>query len=141
LNIANEIQSGLSHDFVVPQVWTNNAFILGHGTMEDLEARITSADFGAVVCTPDDRVINDARAVDNYAPRDNVILELGMCLGALGRNRTFVILPRGDDLKLPTDLLGITPVDYTADDPTNLIAHLGPVSTAIRRVVQKLGPR
>jgi predicted nucleotide-binding protein len=78
LAVANEIQSGLSHDDFVVQVWTNNVFIPGHGTMEDLERRIQTLDFGVIVCTPDDTVINESRQINQAAPRDNVILELGM---------------------------------------------------------------
>lgn len=141
LKVAEQIQAGLSHAYVVPQIWTNNVFVPGHGTMEDLEARITTADFGVLVCTPDDRVINEKREVDELAPRDNVILELGMCLGALGRYRTMLVKPRMRDLKIPTDMLGITPIDFTADDPANLAAHIGPVCTAIKAVVEKLGTR
>ena len=142
--IADEIQVGLSHDYVVPQVWTNNVFIPGHGTMEDLEERISTADFGVLVCTPDDKVINEDRGVDTHAPRDNVILELGMCLGAfapLGRHRSLVVKPRTKQLKIPTDLLGITPIDYVDDDSANISAHIGSVCTQIRKVVENLGSR
>lgn len=141
LTVANEIQLGLSHDYVVPTVWTNNIFKPGSGTMETLEVRIDHADFGILVCTPDDRIINDRRGVDTEAPRDNVILELGMCLGAMGRKRAFFVRPRGVDLKVPTDLLGITPIDYVGDDPLHLSAHIGPVCTQIRQAVEEQGPR
>jgi CRP/FNR family transcriptional regulator, cyclic AMP receptor protein len=141
LTIANEIQAGLSHDDYVLTVWTNNVFIPGHGTMEDLQARITTADFGVLVCTPDDRIINEDRGVDEYGPRDNVILELGMCLGALGQHRTLLVQPRIKELKKLTDMLGITPIDYKADDPDNLTAHIGPVCTAIRKVIEMEGVR
>jgi predicted nucleotide-binding protein len=141
LTIAKQIQLGLSHAYVVPQVWTDNVFAAGKGTMEALEKRIKTADFGVLVCTPDDQVINVKRKVNTKAPRDNVILELGMCIGAMGRERAFLVRPRGVDLKIPTDLLGITPIDYTADDPANLAAHIAPVCTQIEQAVQREGPR
>ncbi len=141
LNIAEQIQLGLSHVDVVPQIWTNNVFTAGFGTMEALEERIRTADFGVMVCTPDDQVINVDRGVDTVAPRDNVILELGMCIGAMGRKRAFLVRPRGIELKIPTDLLGITPLDYRSDDPANLAAHLGSVCTQIKLAVEKQGPR
>jgi CRP/FNR family cyclic AMP-dependent transcriptional regulator len=141
LEIAREIEAGLVHDDVIPRVWTNNVFVPGHGTTEDLEAAIRTADFGVLVCTKDDKILNEVREVDIYAPRDNVILELGMCLGALGRRRTLLVKPRTKDLKIPTDLLGITPIDYTDDDPAHFIAYIGPVCMQIRRIVKNLGPK
>ncbi len=139
LEIARQIQLGLSHDAVVPKIWTDNVFIPGHGTMEDLEVAVEAADFGIIVCGPDDIVISRAKEIP--APRDNVVLELGMCLGELGRKRTFLVLPRNQDLKIPTDVLGINPVDYEATDPKNLAAHVGSACTRIRNVVKDLGPK
>ena len=82
-------------------------------------------------------VINVTRGVDTVAPRDNVILELGMCIGAMGRKRAFLVRPRGVELKIPTDLLGITPIDYKSDDPANLAVHLSPVCTQINQAVER----
>jgi len=141
LQIAQEIQAGLRHDNVVPKVWTDNVFVPGHGTMEDLEECIQTADFGVLVCTKDDKILNESRDVDMYAPRDNVILELGMYLGALGKRRTLLVTHRTKALKIPTDLLGITLIDYTDDDPMHITTHIGSVCTQIRRVVEKLGPK
>lgn len=141
LRIAEQIQIGLSHADVVPQIWTNNVFTAGRGAMEALEGRIRTADFGILICTPDDHVTNDSRGVDTVAPRDNVILELGMCIGAMKRERAILVRPRGIELKIPTDLLGITPLDYKADDPANLAAHLGPVCTQIKLLIEAQGTR
>ena len=109
--------------------------------MEDLEECITTADFGVLVCTKDDKILNEHRDVDMYAPRDNVVLELGMCLGALGRHRTLLVKPRTKTLKIPSDLLGITLIDYTDDDPVHITTHMSPVCTKIRSVVEKLGAK
>jgi len=49
-------------------------------------------------------------------PRDNVIFEYGMFLGKHTRKKAFFIVPRGINIKLMTDVLGITSLDY---DPTN----------------------
>jgi CRP/FNR family cyclic AMP-dependent transcriptional regulator len=137
LDIAKEIQSGLSHSDVVPQLWTNNVFIPGHGTMEDLESTIKNVDFGVLVFTPDDKVINKKRRVNKQAPRDNVVLELGMCLGVLGRSRSLLVHPKNKDLKIPSDYLGLTPIPYDGDDPKNISAHISSVCTAIMKVVKR----
>lgn len=142
LQVAKDIQAGLAHLYSVVHVWTNNVFVPGHYTIEDLENQIGGSDFGIIVCTQDDKVINEDRNVDIHAPRDNCILELGMCIGALGRARTILVRPRTRDIKIPTDLLGITPAEYAIDpDPKNLPAHLGPICTAIEKLVKEKGPR
>ena len=43
------------------------------------------------------------------APRDNVVFELGMFIGALGHARTFLVQPLDAEVKIPTDLMGFTP--------------------------------
>jgi predicted nucleotide-binding protein len=110
--------------------------------MEALEEMVARADFGVLVCTPDDQVTNPKRKTDAPAPRDNVILELGMCIGAMRRRRAYLVRPRGVDLKIPTDMLGITPIDYDNDpDPKNIAACIGPVCTQIKLAVMANGPR
>ncbi len=142
LVVAKQLQSCLAHLDAVVHVWTNNLFVPGHYTMEDLESTIRDADFGIIVCTQDDEVFNEGRHVDALAPRDNCILELGMCIGQLGRERTAMVRPRTKSIKIPTDLLGITAAEYTLDeDLRNLAAHLGPVCTAIEQLVKQRGVR
>ncbi len=143
LAVAKEIQLGLAHLNVVVHLWTNNVFIPGHGTLDDLETKIHACDIGVMIFTQDDKSVNADRGVDMLAPRDNCILELGMCLGALGRHRTLLVKPRTRDLKIPSDLVGNTPIEYTGDDPdpNNLTAHISPVCTAIEKIVKAQGPR
>jgi predicted nucleotide-binding protein len=141
LQVAKEIQSGLAHLNSVVHIWTNNVFVPGHYTIEDLERQIGHSDFGIIACTQDDKIVNEDRGINTYAPRDNCILELGMCIGQLGRERTVLVRPRTKDIKIPTDLLGVTPAEYCADDPANLSAHIGPVCTAIEKLVKSNTPR
>jgi predicted nucleotide-binding protein len=141
LPTAQEIQSQLAHLKAHVYVWTNNIFVPGHYTMQDLETQVGSSDLGILVFTQDDEVINKDRKVDMSAPRDNVILELGMCIGALGHERSLIVRPRTRDLKIPSDLLGITPLEYDASDMVHLPAAIGPVCTAISKLVRELGPK
>ncbi len=78
--------------------------------MEDLEQQISEADFAVLVGGPDDRV--RSRGSERSVPRDNIVFELGLFMGALKRNRSFLLVPSGVDLKIPTDLLGLTPLKY-----------------------------
>ena len=60
-------------------------------------------------------------------------------MGALSHERTFMIIPRGCDIKIPTDLLGLTPLNYKSGDFNDLPALLGPVCHQLRNIVNKIG--
>lgn len=140
LAVLQAIHTGLEHDDFLVKPWTANVFKPSNGSIEALEEEITRADFGVLVLTKDDHILNEARGVDTYAPRDNVLLELGMCIGALGRKRAYMVIPRGRELKIPTDLLGVTPITFV-DDYDNLASRIEPVCTKIRNAVNDLGLR
>ena len=92
-----------------------------------------------MVLSPDDMVIS--REATLTAPRDNVVFELGLFMGALGHVRTFLIRPVQEDLKIPTDLAGLTAVLYSLrlyEDPVTALAGPG---DEIASVVWSLGPR
>ena len=73
------------------------------------------------------------------APRDNIVFELGLFMGALGRSRTFLVQPRGAGLKVPSDLMGITPLTYEAGLSDELATLVAPVCNAIRSAVLAVG--
>ena len=139
LPIAREIQSALGHEKIVTQVWTDGVFHASRHATEDLLAVAEAQDFAALVATADD--VTTSRHAEHPAPRDNVVFELGMFMGALGRERTVLVLPRDADLKIPSDFLGLKPLDYAQGDPSTLASRLGPVAHSIRRLVMDLGPR
>lgn len=138
LMIGNDIQAGLQLDKVVVEVWTNQVFGASQFSLEALERMAAEVDFAALVLGPDDRVIS--RGHESDAPRDNVVFELGLFMGAIGRRRTFLVLPHGLDIKVPSDLLGITPLRY-AHHPTHLAASLGPVCSELRKIICERGPK
>jgi len=76
--------------------------------------------------TADDIVIS--REIEASAPRDNVIFELGLFMGHLGKERTLFAFPKGQQSKLASDLQGVTPLHYKDEDgkidTTNLVTLL-----------------
>lgn len=118
-------------------IWDQGPFGLSTGTLEALVVAANEFDFAILVLTPDDVVVTGDVAAN--APRDNVLFELGLFVGSLGRERTFAVAPT-DDIKLPSDLAGITIARY---DPTreNRRASLGPVATQIRGCIERMGRR
>lgn len=79
----------------------------GDTLIEKLES-LTEADFACVLLTPDD-VGGTARCKpDDLRPRarQNVVLELGMVLNRLGRERV-AILVKGEEIEKPSDIDGL----------------------------------
>lgn len=73
--------------------------------------------------------------------RDNVLFELGLFLGKLGRKRNFFLTPKNEpkiDLHLPSDLSGITPATYewNAKNPQ---ASVGPALYEIKHAIRQIG--
>lgn len=136
--IAAALQAGLDHDAEVT-IWYQNTFKPSTGTLESLEDNLGRFDFAAFVLAPDDIVkFKDAQTA---VTRDNVIFESGLFMGRLGRRRVFLVRPKNATLKLPTDLAGVTVLEY---DPNrsdgNMIAALGTACTIIQNTMQNWSP-
>ena len=130
LNIAYAIQDNLQHDAYIT-VWDQGIFKLSSNTLDDLTKALTEFNFGIFVFKPDD--ITQIRQSNYNTVRDNVIFELGLFIGKLGKERVFFVLPNSvNDFHLPTDLLGITPGKYLDRPDENLKAALGPFCNQVR---------
>ena len=73
------------------------------------------------------------------APRDNVIFELGLFMGKLGRHRAILMEPRGEGVKLPSDMAGITTINYVFDPDKDTEAKFSPACNELRGYITKLG--
>jgi predicted nucleotide-binding protein len=69
------------------------------------------------------------------------MLELGLFIGALGRSRTFALFDRTSNLKLPSDLAGVTLANHQPHRDGNLQAALGAAATLIKGAIQQHGKR
>ena len=139
LSIAQAIQSALDHDPVTVRVWTNEVFHASTFTIESLEQQLREVDFAAIVLSPDDTVIS--REVTSEAPRDNLILELGLFIGAIGHQRVFAIHPRDAEIKIPTDLLGLTPLTYRPNQLDGPSVAVAATCNELRNIINSMGPR
>lgn len=139
LEVAYAIQQNLEHVSEVT-VWTQGIFELSKYSLDSLLDVLDVFDFGIFVFAPDD--VSIIRGAEKSSVRDNVIFELGLFVGRLGRERCFVVRPRGleDSLHFPTDLLGLTPALYNADrQDNNFSAALGPVCSKLTKAIGKQG--
>lgn len=139
LHIAREIQSHFEHDDFLVEIWIDGVFRASNYPIESLEKAVANADFAIAIAQPDDRTTT--RGEVKAVPRDNVNFELGVFIGRLGRERTFLLEPRGEEVKLPTDLSGLITVNYRYGEPNVLFSLLGPACNRIRRIINELGPR
>jgi hypothetical protein len=119
-------------------VWDEGVFGLGESYLESLTAALSRFDFAVLVLTPDDPV--EYRGAAGLAPRDNVLFELGLFMGKLGRGRTFVLHPADPQFKIPSDLLGISTTKYYwPREDKNYEAAVGSACHKIREKIRSLG--
>ena len=138
LHIGRAVQSALDHDPIVVELWTDGVFKASTFPMESLERELPKVDFAVLVLSPDDTLVSRGTASD--APRDNLLLELGLFMGALGRHRTFILCPRGHDLKIPSDIWGIIPLQYRTEPETDPKTAVAAACNEMREWILQAGP-
>lgn len=140
LAVARAIQAEFHHDDdIIVKLWTQGVFEPSHYTIDDLLEEARRSDFAVLVFLGDDTTTS--RKKKQASPRDNVVFEMGLFMGALLRERTFYVTPRRAKIKIPSDLLGLTPLTYKKPgNPSDLRSALGPVCSKIRERIQQLGP-
>jgi len=124
---------------VVSKPWTEGVFEASNTTIENLMALTQEADFALLVLTADD--VTTSRGKRKPSPRDNVVFELGLLMGALGRDRVFILKPRNLDIRIPIDLLGVTWLEYRRGGPGSLRTKLAAPCAKILKTIKTLGPK
>lgn len=140
--VINALVPGLEAEAeVVP--WTlESRFPAGDMVLPCLLREASLYDFAIMVFEPDDTVISRGKEIG--APRDNVVFELGLFMGALGRERALLIKPAGANVHILSDLGGLIPVTYTPPVPGSgqtLASALTPAIEQILAAIRKLGPK
>jgi len=138
LRVARAVQTELDHDLEIT-LWNQNVFEPGNSTWSDLvsQARSGRYDFALLVLGAEDQTTS--RGTTSNAPRDNVLLELGLFCGALGHDRTFFLIDRDNKPKIASDLAGVTALTYGSHrSDGNMQSAVGPACEQIRLRVEKL---
>jgi len=131
------VNVNLDHEFEVT-VWKNGTFKLSSTTIDDLVEKSSFVDFALFIFAPDD--VSTIRSRNEHVVRDNVIFEMGLFVGAIGKSRSFVLKPRDIDMHLPTDLLGVTPADYDASrSDGDLVSATNRACSLIKAEVERQG--
>lgn len=140
LNVANAMRGYFEEQTeIIVEVWTDGVFKPSQGTMESLEGKLEVSDFAVAIFSADDKVIS--RGEEKVAPRDNTVFELGLFGGAIGRSRSFFAVQAGVDLKIPSDLAGITSLRFFLAEDENGIPDVAEACAQVHERIQALGPR
>jgi hypothetical protein len=119
-------------------IWTRE-FEFSATYIESLERVSHESDFAVLVLTPDD--FTTSRKAKKLAPRDNVVFELGLFIGSLGRERCFLVHEQRQDMKLPTDLLGVKAATFRSNGDGGLKAALDVQAFLISERITELDRR
>jgi len=142
LSVAYAVHQNLQYQSEVT-VWDQGVFHLSKSALDSLIQVLDRSDFGVFIFSPDDIV--NIRGEENRVVRDNVLFELGLFVGRLGKDRSFILMPdlmhnEQSELHLPTDLIGMTPGKYETDRADGSFqAATGPVCHQIGQVIADLG--
>jgi hypothetical protein len=99
---------------------------------------LNDSDFGVFIFAPDD--ILKLKDQTHAAVRDNVLFEFGLFMGKLGKERVVFVLPEEQgNLRLPSDLLGISTVTFDAG--RSYAEAVGPACFKILQAILKFGLR
>ena len=132
-DIAEAIQLELE-DRVECTIWIQDVFRPNRSFFDTLVEGGDRFDFAVIVMTADDVLIK--RGVETKAPRDNLIFEIGLFTGRLGRGRAFVVHPSDHPKEFPSDFKGVSLIDFRmARSDSNLQAAVGPACTQIKRAM------
>lgn len=92
----------------------------GQTIIEKLEEYSKEVQYAIVLATPDDEGKSQTEAVAKKRVRQNVVLELGMFLSKLGRDKVAILLKEDRDFEKPSDIQGLVyiPFNNKVDDVT-----------------------
>lgn len=138
IDLAEAVQASLYRECDVT-LWTQGVFLLGMSNLENLTRIISDYDFAIIVLTPDDVV--RSRGTQQKISRDNLIFELGLFMGSIGRNRAFALIDKTANLRLPSDLAGISLATYIPHESGNMQAAVGAACTQIKQAIRQVGPK
>jgi ABC-type sugar transport system substrate-binding protein len=101
--IKRHLESGGDLDV---RIWDDGVFPIGQITINALEQALSDYDFAVLVLTADQEIKEANGSV--FVPSPNVVFELGLFMGALKRERTFLICENRVRKSILSDLHGLT---------------------------------
>ncbi|GAA3736862.1 hypothetical protein GCM10022239_10850 [Leifsonia bigeumensis] len=134
--VARHLQVELGNKCQVVR-WDQEVFDPSGYALDSLVATAAKMDFAVLIATPDDTIAS--RGVTTPTARDNVVLEFGLFVGAIGRARTFLLAT--GVLTLPSDVFGLTRLTYQRSPDGNERAAVTSAALEVEQQIQKQGLR
>ena len=143
VKIARSLKKTLS-DCAEVTVWDEaGEFELGDSVLHSLIEVGEQYDFALLVFGQDDCTMMSGKMLPSV--RDNVLFELGLFMGHMGRNRAFWLSPKGSKApSFPSDLGGILHLAFDEPELTNdaaILTSLAETRLKIRQQIDTLGFR
>lgn len=138
LLVARNLHAELErHGVCEVERWDQNVFEPSGYPLDSLLRVADRVDFAVLVASPDD--VTTSRGAEEPSVRDNIVLEFGLFIGALGRERTYLLAT--GDARLPTDTLGLTRLPYRERSDGNLLAAVNSAVLQVEGQVKAFGRR
>ncbi|HWY60509.1 MAG TPA: TIR domain-containing protein [Rhizomicrobium sp.] len=139
LAIATALHARLERDFHV-QVWDQHGIPPSEYPIPALLKHSRENDFAIQIIAHD--VIQRDDQGEFFAPNPNVLIEIGIFMGALGQKRVFLLAPSShSSIRIPSDLGSLTLVTYDEKrEDENLEAAVGPAAFKIRQEIERQWP-
>jgi CRP/FNR family transcriptional regulator, cyclic AMP receptor protein len=137
--VATSISRFLARDPVVARVWHQGVFGASKVAIESLEEMSRAADFAVLILSADDTTKTRGRRV--AAPRDNVVFELGLFVGAIERIRTLLLVEEKKGLRIPPDLYGVTYLPFSRSTAAERRRTIAKAADEVRTRIAELGPK
>jgi predicted nucleotide-binding protein len=138
LYIAEAIQDGVRNE-CEPWVWNQGVFRASQTAISSLirAIREKQPDFAVFVICGED--LTESRGVLSAAPRDNIIFEVGLFMGALSPERVILVVDQDAAPKIPSDLLGLTQARFKQPRRGTIEASLGTACREVKKSIAELG--
>jgi hypothetical protein len=134
-NVARLVANRLESDGIAQvTIWDEGVFGLNHSILDRLLAVAAEFDFAVLIWAGDD--LTQSKGETKPSPRDNVMFECGLFMGALGKDRVFIVCDQSIEMKIPSDFAGITLAYY---DGSRIAAGEG--ISAVRAACDQIGEK
>jgi hypothetical protein len=135
LERARAIQEELRGDLECT-IWNQGTFQPGKTQIEALSKAVTEHHFAIFIFVPEDFATLKDHSSEKV--RDNVLFQLGLFIGKLGRDRSFFVVPEGEQqIPIAASLAGVTPGTYNPNN-SDLQTAVSSACFQIRKSVKTL---